>query len=286
MSLPAPAPTPASAREPDAALEGQFGTIRRLMYDIAGVHLGEAKVDLVRSRLSKRIRALGRRGFRDYVEHVLSPEGREELATMVDVLTTNKTSFFRESGHFELLARQVVPERLRAPGELRIWSAGCSSGEEPYTLAMVLLETVPEARRRDVRILATDISARMVARAREAVYDEDRLDDVPEALRRRYFERAPSPAGGPARYAVGAAARSLVQVARLNLMEPWPMKGPFHVIFCRNVMIYFDRRTRERLVRRFADLLAPGGYLFVGHSESLHALNHGLRYVQPAVYRR
>jgi chemotaxis protein methyltransferase CheR len=267
----------------DDGMEGQFGEISRLMYRIAGVNLHDGKKQLVRGRIGRRLRDAGFGGFRDYVAHVKSDAGRAELRTMVDILTTNKTSFFREASHFDFLAEHVAESALPREG-LRLWSAGCSSGEEPYTLAMVLREALPRSDFGRVRILATDLDRRMVEATRAAVYAESRLAGVSPELRRRHFDPAPGREADGLR--VKPELRSTVRVACLNLMGRWPMDGPFDAIFCRNVMIYFDAETRQRLVRRFSDLLREGGHLFVGHSESLNGLSHGLTYVQPAVYRR
>ncbi|MCC6928879.1 MAG: protein-glutamate O-methyltransferase [Gemmatimonadaceae bacterium] len=262
--------------------DAQFRRVGELVTRISGIQLPPGKESLVRSRLAKRMRILGVASVSDYLDLVDRDASRTELAEMVDVLTTNKTSFFREADHFRLLQEVVFPSLERARGEIRLWSAGCSSGEEPYSLAMVARESLGAAASR-VRILATDISSRVLEKARAAVYDADQLDDVPPALRQRHFEPV---AGAHDRVRVTAATRELVQCARLNLMGDWPMRGPFDVILCRNVMIYFDKATQEQLVSRYAALLAPGGYLLVGHSESLSGLRHGLAYVQPATYRR
>jgi chemotaxis protein methyltransferase CheR len=261
--------------------EAQFRQVGALVARVAGIQLPPGKESLVRSRLSRRLRALGVPTIAEYLELVERDASRTELAEMVDVLTTNKTSFFREVEHFRLLERTIFPALERTGNPIRIWSAGCSTGEEPYSIAMVARDTLRSAAAR-VRILATDISARVLQRARAAVYDGDVVEDVPAPLRQAHFEAA-SPAGS---VRVVQPTRDLVQFARLNLMGDWPMRGPFDVILCRNVMIYFDKPTQERLVARYAELLAPGGYLFVGHSESLSGLRHGLSYVQPATYRR
>lgn len=264
--------------------DAQFERISGLLQSACGIALHTGKQELVRGRLAKRLRALGISNFTDYLAHLEADETGEELTHMVDVLTTNKTSFFREPQHFEHLAQDVLPARAARGGRICIWSAGCSSGEEAYSLAIVLCETLPEADRRDARILATDICTRMVAATREAVYGEDALRDLAPGLVQKHFVRVG--ADRPRRFRVADHARRLVRPARLNLMEPWPMKIPFDIIFCRNVMIYFDRPTRQGLVERFGDILAPGGRLFVGHSESLTGTPHGLRYVQPAVYAK
>ncbi|MDH5589763.1 MAG: protein-glutamate O-methyltransferase [Gemmatimonadota bacterium] len=262
-------------------LEGQFEVIRDLLYSIAGIRLTEAKRDLVRARLTRRLRKLGGGSVTGYVEFVQTPQGRSELTEMVDILTTNKTSFFREANHFDFLQR-VLSERPASAGPPTIWSAGCSSGEEPYTLAMVLSHHGRLRRGSAGRILATDISDRVLAHAREGVYDREQVEPVPEDMRKVYLRKAKD----PDQVEVSPALKEMIRFGRLNLMGDWPMSGPFDAIFCRNVMIYFDNPTRETLAQRFTELLTPGGYLFVGHSESLTSLKHGLRYVQPAVYRR
>jgi chemotaxis protein methyltransferase CheR len=262
-----------------------FADISRTVAEVAGIQLRAGKEGLVRGRLARRLRQLGHGSFREYLDHVQADASRRELAHMVDLLTTNKTSFFRESAHYDLLRERVLPEFAGAPGGLRLWSAGCSSGEEPYTMAMVLRDALPDAQFRAARVLATDISARVLERARAGAYTDDQTADVPPELLRRHFARADGAGGAAAGWTAGAALRAPVRFAPLNLLGPWPMAGPFHAIWCRNVMIYFDKPTQAALVARFRALLAPGGYLCVGHSESLSAVDHGLAYVQPAAYR-
>jgi chemotaxis protein methyltransferase CheR len=261
----------------------QFDEIRELTYQVCGIHLPEGKEGLVQSRLTRRLRQLNLTGFDAYLVLLRSREGRAEMSNMIDALTTNKTSFFREPRHFEFLAEHVLPATLGAGRPLRIWSAGCSSGEEPYSLSM-LTQGAARGRRSDVRILATDIASDILGDARSAVYEDRQIESVPEAFKREHLELVEK--GPPARYRVREEVRASVRFARLNLMGQWPMRGPFDVIFCRNVMIYFDKKTQEHLVGRFEALLRPGGYLFVGHSESLSGIRHRLRFVQPAVYER
>jgi chemotaxis protein methyltransferase CheR len=201
---------------------------------------------------------------------------------MIDSLTTNKTSFYREGAHFEYLQETVLPQLFATRERVRIWSAGCSSGEEPYTLAMLLHEVVRDPAQRGARILATDLSSKVLAMAREAAYPEAAISELPWPGAQRYFTRVNGDAQRTLR--VRDDVRSLVRFARLNLMETWPMEQGFQVIMCRNVMIYFDKQVQERLVQRFWELLAPGGHLFVGHSESLTSLKHRFSYVKPAVY--
>ena len=255
-----------------------FQRISDLLYAASRITLQDGKEELVKSRLLKRMRALGIGSFGEYLARVESDPA--EKYQMVDLLTTNKTSFFREDAHFDFLKTRVLPGITG--GRLRIWSAGCSSGEEPCTIAMVLREHYASGPQPDARILATDLSKRVLARAEAGIYDEEVLRDVPPQLTQKYFDCVET--RKPRRYSARPALRSLITFAPLNLMEDWPMKGPFDVIFCRNVMIYFDKPTQERLVNRFYGLLKPGGYLFSGHSESLAGMNHNFRYVQPAVH--
>lgn len=270
-----------SANQPTLELSRkQFERVSRLVRRVCGIHLTTGKEGLVRTRLTKRVQALGLTGFAEYLDLVETHLDGEEAVRMVDAISTNKTSFFREVRHFDLLRDTVLPPLLATGKPLRFWSAGCASGEEPYTLSLLLHEIAPDVARRDVRILATDISTRVLGMAKEAVYDAAAVADVPSRALRRHFVRETE----SQRYRVSDGVRSIVRFARLNLIEPWPMKGPFDLILCRNVMIYFDRRTQERLVGRCYDLLAPQGHLLVGHSESLASLTHSFHYVQPAVY--
>jgi chemotaxis protein methyltransferase CheR len=263
--------------------QDHFHAICTLVYRVAGIRLQEGKENLVRTRLSRRVRALGHADFAEYLSVVNADASGAETAAMVDLLTTNKTSFFRESQHFDFLREQLFP-LFRKAGRVTIWSAGCSTGEEAYTLALLMREHLADVDPRRIRILATDISARVLENARAGEYSDAAVQDVPPLLRQKYFVQH----GTRERrtYRVRDELRSLVRFARLNLMEPWPMKRPFDAIFCRNVMIYFDRTTQETLVNRFHDLLPPDGHLFVGHSESLTALDHCFTYVRPALYRK
>ena len=260
----------------------QFDAISQLIYTKCGISLKKGKEALVRARLMKRLRALKLKTIDDYMAFLDSEQGDHEIGTLIDVMTTNKTSFFREAAHFDFLVDRVIPE-IRSR-KMRIWSAACSSGEEPYTLAMVLRESIPQIDRADLLILATDISNEMLATARRGVYSQERTADIPRALRQKYFQR--SGRLGPNQVQVSGDLKKLVRFGALNLMHAWPMKGPFNAIFCRNVMIYFDRPTQQTLVNRFWDLLEPGGYLFVGHSEGLSGIKHRFQYTKPAVYKK
>jgi chemotaxis protein methyltransferase CheR len=257
----------------------QFARITSLLYDHAGIRMREGKEGLVRARLAKRLRRLGLPDFDAYLAHVDSEPDRREFAEMIDALTTNKTSFLREATHFDFLRDDVIPHLT---GPIRVWSAGCSSGEEPYTLAMLLNDSFNGATPRDTRILATDISHRVLATAKAGLYPADVMSDVPASWLQKYWTKKRD--GAREVCEAGPALKRLVHFAKLNLMEKWPMQGPFDAILCRNVMIYFDKGTQQRLVERYHALLKPGGHLFVGHSESLTGLTHRFRYVQPAVY--
>ena len=262
--------------------DAQFGRIRDLIYRECGINLKSGKEALVRARLTKRLRALKMGSFGEYINYLENEGNQLELSSMIDVMTTNKTSFFREIDHFHFLGDAVLPKLENR--RIRLWSAGCSSGEEPFTLAIVLLQSLPDIDTRDTLILATDISTQMVQRTKSAIYTEDKLETLPKSLLNRYFIKIRS--SGTIAYQVSPEVKKFVRTARLNLMESWPMKGPFDVIFCRNVMIYFDKQTQEKLINRFWELLRPGGYLFVGHSEGLSSIQHKFRYQQPAVYKK
>jgi chemotaxis protein methyltransferase CheR len=255
-----------------------FRRVRRIAYERAGLAIPAGKEGLVRSRVSKRLRDRRIPSFSAYLDAVEAEDG-DEMVRLIDLLTTNKTDFFREPAHFDFLLEQILPAVVATGKPLRIWSAGCSSGEEPYTLSMLLRESLPA--RYDVRILATDICTKVVAAARQGTYTAQQLADVSEARRQRWFTAAPDGSG-----TVVPELRAPISFALLNLMADWPMQGPFDLILCRNVMIYFDKPTVTRLVDRFRNLLTPGGHLFIGHSESLTAIEHKYRYVQPAVYAK
>ncbi len=262
--------------------DAQFEKVKNLVYRECGIYLKSGKEALVRARLTKRLRALRMKSFGEYLAY-LENEGKGiELSCMIDVITTNKTSFFREIDHFHFLREKVLPNLTNR--RIRFWSAGCSSGEEPFSLAMLLLDAMPDIGSKDALILATDISTSMLKQTQAAIYSEEKLTALPKSFLNKYFVKMSTQ--GVRTYQVGAVAKKMVRPALLNLMEPWPMKGPFDAIFCRNVMIYFDTQTQHKLVNRFWDLLEPGGYLFVGHSEGLSAIKHKFRYQRPAVYKR
>ncbi len=260
----------------------QFKKISQLVYSIAGIDMASGKQALVKSRLMKRLRELEVDNFDTYLRYLESPRGKSERGLMVDALTTNKTSFFRENAHFTYMAENILPGLTKK--RVRLWCAACSSGEEPYTMSIVLNEKMSNLSSRDVRILATDISYDMLNKARRAVYNTSRVNGLPTSIIKKYFDLVT--VNGRQVYQVRKTVRRLVHLAWLNLMAPWPMKGPLDIIFCRNVMIYFDTKTKQRLIDRFWDILAPGGYLFVGHSEGLSGISHRFESVRPAAYRK
>jgi chemotaxis protein methyltransferase CheR len=265
----------------------QFGVICSLVREHSGIKLATGKEELVKARVGKRLRNLNMASLEEYLAYLHNGRGGEELSNLLDAISTNVTSFFREPDHFDYLRNTVLPHvaaGTRGRGQLRIWSAGCSSGEEPYSIGIHLCEGIQNLGAWDARILATDLSLDMLERARQGIYEEQKLKGVPAPLRSRYFQQLRD--GQQQGYRVCDRVRQMVHVAQLNLMGPWPMKGPFDVIFCRNVMIYFDKPTQRQLVQRFGELLAPAGTLFLGHSESLTGNRDDFRHVRSTIYQR
>jgi chemotaxis protein methyltransferase CheR len=260
----------------------EFRQISDLAYQRFGLDLKRGKEALVAARLGKKLRKLGFQTFAEYHRHVLADSTGDALIELIDALTTNHTSFLRERAHFEFLAR-AVNEELRDVATPRVWSAACSSGEEPYSIAMCLAEALAKTPARQFQILATDISTRVLDMARRGVYPEGRFNDVPEPWRRAYLLRGRGESSGF--YKVKPQLAQRIEFDRFNLIEPFRPRPPFHVIFCRNVMMYFDKPTQQNIVQKLSGCLQGGGYLFVGHSESLTGVEHGLHYVRPATYR-
>ncbi len=258
----------------------EFETLCRRIYDLCGINLS-GKNELVEARLSKRVSSLNLTNYAQYFKYVDSDYSGKEQIWMIDALTTNKTSFYREIQHFDFLRQRVLPTLNER--KVRIWSAACSTGEEPYSIAVQLREELPQIESRDVKILATDISTKVLRSAHEAVYQDSTLEPVPKAWRQKYFNVEDATKNT---WRVVPEVRRMVRFARLNFLESFPMKGPFDVIFCRNAMIYFDKPTQTTLVNRFYDLIKPGGFLFVGHSESLNGAPHNFKYIQPATYQK
>jgi chemotaxis protein methyltransferase CheR len=268
--------------------DADFQYLRAFVLEHCGIALGDHKRQLVQGRLFRRLRALGLSNFGSYCELLRSdPDG--ELGELASAISTNVTSFFREVHHYDLLVDELLPrwlqEKRRDGDRLRIWSAGCSSGEEPYALAMVLAEALERTGSRlDAKILATDLSPQALETARKGVYPLERINGISEERCRRWMMRGEGEYAGLA--CVHPRLRELITIEPLNLLHPWPMRGPFDAIFCRNVVIYFDQPTKQRLFRRYAELLPAGGYLFLGHSESLHGINDEFELIGRTVYRK
>lgn len=265
-----------------------FEKISRLVYEQCGIFLHEGKKELVKARLSKRLRAGKYRSFTDYYHYVTTPEGTDELISMIDSISTNLTSFFREESHFVRL-QQIVQSSIEKPvshgakGKFSIWSAGCSTGEEPYTMAITVLEAA-QNKPFDFSILATDISTKVLRVAQAGVYVQDRVKGIAQPVLKKYFQTGTGKFEGHVR--VKSDLMKLITFKRFNLMDSIPANNEYDIIFCRNVMIYFDKKTQNELVNKFYGALKSGGYFFVGHSESLTGLKHHFKYVEPSVYLR
>ncbi|MBC8164766.1 MAG: protein-glutamate O-methyltransferase CheR [Bryobacteraceae bacterium] len=260
---------------------GQFDKIRQLLYQKAGIDIQHGKEQLVSSRLGKKLREHDFRSFDQYYDHVVNDRTGESLISLINALSTNFTYFFREPDHFEFLRSTILPT-LKARNRVEVWCAAASTGEEPYTIAISVLEELGWSH--PARILSTDISTKTLAEAKKATYPEERFREMPRPLMQKYLLRGHDASHGW--YQVKPEVRKLVEFSRLNLIESFSHPQPFPVIFCRNVMIYFDKATQERVVGRLTMALEPGGYLLIGHAESLSGISHSLEYVRPAVYRK
>jgi len=263
----------------EAIRTDQYEAIRSLVHRKAGIALGATKQALVQARLAKRLRVLDLSTYDEYLDYLAGDGSDEEIVQLLDAISTNFTSFFREEKHFELLGRIVRDACRTGTHRFRLWCAAASTGEEPYTLSMVVQESGPSLT--DLRILATDISTRVLHACHEGAYETKKLEGVPDALRRRWWGQEGE------RMVASEPLRKPLTFARLNLAQvPYVMTGPFDVIFCRNVMIYFDADGRRKFVDEARRLLAPGGHLFVGSSESLAGIADGFSSVMPSVYRK
>ncbi|MGE3772348.1 MAG: protein-glutamate O-methyltransferase CheR [Gammaproteobacteria bacterium] len=262
-----------------------FQFLRKMVGEHAGINLSEAKRELVYGRIARRLRALGMRGFDDYC-HLLEEAPDGEIGNFINAITTNLTAFFREEHHFDFLRETLIPAWLKQGGRprVRIWSAGCSTGEEPYSLAMTLRENVPASALADVAILATDIDTNVLAHAAAGIYDAARVENMPRARLQQWFKRGRG--DNADRVRVAPELQQLIRFRQLNLMQDWPVKGPLDLIVCRNVVIYFDKPTQRKLFARFADKLAPRGYLIIGHSETLYNVSEDFELVGRTIYRK
>ena len=257
-----------------------------LIYEKCGICLHEGKKELVRARLNKRLRQTGIKDFKTYYHYLTQDDSGDELVVMLDAISTNKTSFFREQKHFDFLFQKVFPT-LKAGKfgqRFRFWSAACSSGEEPYTLAICLNEFFGHDSSINMKLLATDISTKVLNEAQQGIYSMEKLENIPLHIQRTYFQQGHGKHEGFVR--VKSIVQNMVTFRRLNLMDEFPFNEVFSFIFCRNVMIYFDKKTQQKLVNKFYNCIIPGGFLFIGHSESLTGIDHPFKYVQPSIYQK
>jgi chemotaxis protein methyltransferase CheR len=266
----------------------EFERVRKLVYAKFGINLTEQKRALVAGRLRSALHQYGYKTISEYLDWIEKGHGAEGLSDLVNRISTNYTHFFREKGHFDFFISDVLPwalETLRNQGQndLRVWCAASSSGEEPYSLQMQIMESMgTDYRNWNAGMLATDISERALNTAQAGVYSAERVTEIPAAWLKKWFLKLPD-----GNFKVNDELRKEITYRRFNLMnEVFPFKKPFHAVFCRNVMIYFDNQTREKLIAKIFEKLVPGGYLFIGHSESLGSINTPLKYIRPAVYRK
>jgi len=268
-----------------------FDRFAALIYEQCGIKMPPHKRSMLEARLRKRLRVLELESYEAYREYLFSSDGMHaELINMIDVVTTNKTDFFREPRHFDFMVQNALPHLLPTTGAgidrpLRLWSAGCSSGEEPYTIAMVLDDFNWQGKKISYEILATDISTQVLEKARLGIYHHDKIEPVPDAFRKRYLLRSKNPDSPQVR--IVPALRERLKFGRINFMDDkYEVGEAKDIIFCRNVIIYFDRATQERFLDRLCRCLRPGGYLFMGHSETLSGMPLPLRQLAPAVYQK
>ncbi len=265
--------------------DADFQKVRQIAREQAGIHLPATKKALVYSRVSRRVRELNQSSFQAYLSFVTTAAGQNEMQNLICALTTNVTSFFRERNHFDHLESVVIPQmitKVRAGKRGRLWSAACSTGQEPWSIAMSVMTAFPDAASHDFRVLATDINANVVAQATEGTYNADEVEGIPPARKSQFMEPA-----GNGNYRFDGPIRRLPAFRVLNLNASWPIQGSFSAIFCRNVVIYFDDATREHLWQRLADKLEPNGFLYVGHSERVSCASQcGLIQVAPTIYRK
>lgn len=264
-----------------------FEFLRRIANERTGIVVKDEKFDMFYSRLCRRVRRLGLKSFSEYCDFLQTDGGEEEVLELVNAITTNLTAFFRENHHFEYLQQSLIPELLqknRDSRKIRIWSAGCSTGEEPYSLSISLKESLASAAGWNARILATDIDSNVLAKASQGVYPIERVKGIPQPRLRRWFMRGKGGQSGYVR--LKPEVRSQIDFAQLNLMDNWSVEGPVDVIFCRNVIIYFDRDSKIKLIDRYADNLVEGGHLFIGHSESLFKISDRFELIGNTIYRK
>lgn len=277
--------------ETDDLTDDLFKDICDYIYMQARITLGENKKDLVRNRFGKVMRQRGLSSYHDFFKWVRNDTTGDALREVMNAISTNLTSFFRENDHFVQLAKVVIPEvEKRGPGpngkiRLRGWSAGCSTGEEVYTMTIVIRETIRNPEKWDIKLLASDLDTNVVAHGHRGLYGKDRLQGIAHSIITRYFTPTLGPDGKEA-FQIKEENRRMVAFRHLNLFSDWPFKHKFNYIFCRNVMIYFDKPTQQGLINRYYDALEPGGFMFIGHSENLNDIKHKFQYFKPTVYRK
>ena len=261
-----------------------FEVLRAISNSHSGIIVTDDKFDMFYSRLSKRVRMLGLKNFQEYCLYLQNNE-ETEFTEFINAITTNLTAFFRENHHFEYVKNTIIPELLKrnhASREIKVWSAGCSTGEEPYSIAMTLLENIPTDW--NIKILATDLDTNVLQTAATGVYSDDRVSGLSKERLKKWFKKG---SGGNAnKVKVKSELQESIRFKQLNLMNEWPMKGYFDFIFCRNVIIYFDRDTKEELVNRYSSLLSTGSHLLIGHSESLHQIETDFDLIGNTIYRK
>lgn len=278
--------------EPNVQLsDEEFRSLANLIYQQAGIRLKDNKKQLLRSRLKNRLRELELESFDEYFRIIRQDDSGRELNVLLDAISTNVTSFYRESAHFDFMSSTVIPELLENYNSnekhtyIHLWSAACSTGQEPYTMAINLHENIPNPQGYNIKILATDLADKVLEEAARGVYDEGDVEDVNPMVVNRHFDKFEQ--NGESKVRVKDHIRNLIRFGKLNLnRKEYPFTKRFDVIFCRNVMIYFDSDVMQQVVNQFEDNLKSGGYLFVGHSESLAGINHGLDYVEPTIYQK
>jgi chemotaxis protein methyltransferase CheR len=263
--------------------DSEFRFVADMVYQRSRIVISPHKRPMLQGRLAKRVRALGLASVRDYVALLGTQAGEAELSQMLNAITTNVTAFFREIHHFRHLANVVLPEIVGggAQRRLRIWSAGCSTGQEPYSIAMTVHAALAGRAALDFKLLATDLDTNVLSHASAGIYEADQVAGVPPALRSRYIAAA-----GAGQVKIDACLRSLIAFKPLNLIGPWPMRGPFDAVFCRNVVIYFDKPTQAKLFTHMAEIIKPGGWLYIGHSESLFNVSDRFQLVGKTTYRK
>lgn len=270
-----------------AFTDRDFDCLRQLVGRRTGIVLSDAKRDMVYSRLARRLRQLKLDSFARYCELIQDETANaDEMVQLTNAITTNLTSFFREAHHFDFLREQVIPELRRehaADKRIRLWSSACSTGEEPYSIAITLRQAMADLHGWDARILATDLDTNVLSTAQQAIYKDERIEGLSHEVRKHWFLKGKSAQGGMVR--ARDELRELITFRQLNLMHDWPFKGPFDAVFCRNVVIYFNQDTQRQLIDRIADHMTPGGYLFMGHSETLHNISNRFKLIGKTIYR-